>query len=399
MSTFGLMMAYLKHNALRTGYNVVLFALGTALMAGVLAVGSQFEHNLTRNLQGIDMVVGAKGSPLQLVLSAVLHADVPTGNIPLKEAEALKDNPLIKATVPLALGDNLAGYRIVGTTPDYADWYGARLQPGGRMFAHTMEAVAGHDVAQALGLKLGGKFAGSHGLAPGGELHSFAPYTLVGILKPSGTILDRLVLTPVDSVWYVHENDDDTPVEERPKPENREVTAVLVKYRTPLAVASLPRLINKQTDMQAASPAWEAARLRKLVGVGSDTLKLIGGVFIGIAALGLLVAMAEAMRQRLYDLALMRCFGAGPFKVMRLVLLEGVTISALGAALGLALSYGFARFAAAQVFGGQLAEGTVADPQAYACLFAAVVGLGLVGAFVPALRIYRLSLPRLLASR
>lgn len=399
MNTLTLVSVYLQHNWQRTAYNVILFALGTALMAGVMAVGNQFNNNLTRNLRGIDMVVGAKGSPLQLVLSSVLHADVPTGNIPLKEAEKLKDNPLIAATVPLALGDNLAGYRIVGTTPDYITWYGGKLEPGSRIFGKTMEAVAGHSVATALGLKVGGKFAGSHGLAPGGEVHSFAPYTLVGILKPTGTILDRLVLTPVESVWYVHENDDDEPVESRPKPENREVTAVLVKYRTPLAVASLPRFINKQTNMQAASPVWEAMRLRKLMGIGSDTLKLLGATFIGIAALGLLVAMAEAMRQRLYDLALMRCFGATPPRVIVLVLIEGVLISAVGAALGLALSYGLARFAALQMFGGQLSEGGMQAALPQLVLFAAVVGLGIVGSLLPALRIYRISIPRLLANR
>ncbi|HEX2859268.1 MAG TPA: FtsX-like permease family protein [Alphaproteobacteria bacterium] len=398
MNTLTLTTAYLRHNAARTLYNVVLFAIGTALIALVLALGGQFERNLGRNLQGIDMVVGAKGSPLQLVLSAVLHADVPTGNIPLAQAEALKKNPLIGATVPVALGDNVGGYRIVGTTPDYAAWYGATLQSG-HMFARPMEAVVGSAVAAQLHLAVGQKFAGSHGLVPGGEVHSFAPYTAVGVLNPSGTILDRLVLTPVESVWYVHENDDDEPAAIRPKPADRAVTAVLVKYATPLAVASLPRQINSQTNLQAASPALEAVRLRQVLGMGGDTLTLLGTVLMVLAALGLFISMAEAMRQRLYDLALMRCFGATPLKILRLVLLEGLVISLAGGVLGLGLSHFGAAYAGAQVLGGQLSQGQTTDLPTAAALLAGVVALGLLGSFIPALKVYRLGIPQLLSGK
>jgi putative ABC transport system permease protein len=398
MNTFALTAAYLRHNAARTFYNVLLFGIGTALIALVLALGSQFNNNLARNLQGVDMVVGAKGSPLQLVLSAVLDADVPTGNIPLKDYERLKQNPMIKATVPVALGDNLAGYRIVGTTPDYAQWYGVRMQSG-RMFNKSMEAVLGSQVAEKLHIGVGQEFAGSHGLTPGGEVHAFAPYTTVGILKPSGTILDRLVLTPVDSVWYVHENDDDEPADIRPKPADRGVTAVLVKYSTPLAVASLPRLINAQTNMQAASPALEAARLRQVLGIGGDTLTLIGEVLMGLAALGLLISMAEAMRQRLYDLALMRCFGASPPKLLRLVVLEGLVISLAGGALGLVLSRYAAAYASGQILGGQLSIGGAAFGATDGYLLLGVVALGIIGSLIPALRIYKIGIPALLASR
>jgi putative ABC transport system permease protein len=398
MNTLTLTTAYLRYNGARTLYNVALFAIGTALIALVIALGGQFERNLSRNLQGIDMVVGAKGSPLQLVLSAVLHADVPTGNIPLKDYESLKQNPMIKATVPVALGDNLAGYRIVGTTPDYLGWYGAQLQSG-RLFGKQMEAVVGSQVAEKLHIQVGQKFVGSHGLTPGGEVHEFAPYMTVGILKPSGTILDRLVLTPVESVWWVHENDDDEPVDIRPKPADRGVTAVLVKYATPLAVASLPRQINSQTNMQAASPALESMRLRQVLGIGGDTLTLIGEVLMGLASLGLLISMAEAMRQRLYDLALMRCFGATSAKVLRLVLLEGLVISLAGGVLGLVLSCYAATYASGQVLSGQLSLGGAALTQTDGLLLMGVVGLGLVGSLLPALKIYRLSIPKLLASK
>ena len=398
MQTLALVFAYLRHNWQRTFFNVLLFALGTALIALVLNVSQQMERNFTRNLAGIDLVVGAKGSPLQLVLSAVLHADVPTGNIALKDAQELEKNPMIKTAIPVALGDNIQGYRIVGTTPAYAAHYNATLAEG-RMFQNTMEAVLGADVAKRLPFKVGQKFAGSHGLTPGGEVHDFAPYTVTGILKPTGTVLDRLVLTPVDSVWYVHENDDDEPVAIRPTAANREVTALLISYTTPLAVASLPRLINKQTNMQAASPAMEATRLRQIMGVGSDALKAVGAALTIIAGLGLLIAMAEAMRQRLYDLALMRCFGASPRKVIKLLVTEAVIISLLGGLIGLAASWLGAAWVSGNLLAGQLSTGSSLSWQEAGMLLAGVLGLGIISALLPAVRVYRLPLAHILASQ
>lgn len=399
VTTLGLGLAYLRHNWQRTGYNMLFFAVGSALMALVVSFGGQMERTMSRNLAGIDMVVGAKGSPLQLVLSAVFQADIPTGNIPLKEAEQLATNPMIAQAIPVALGDNVQGYRIVGTTLDYPAHYHAVLA-GGRMFSKAMEAVLGSDVADALTLRPGQRFAGSHGLTAGGELHDFAPYTVTGVLKPTGTVLDRLILTPVDSVWYVHENDDDTPVASRPKPENREVTALLVRFSTPLAMVGLPRMINKDTAMQAAVPAMEAFRLRRIVGVGSDALTWLGGALVALASLGLLISMAEAMRQRLYDLALMRCFGAGPLRLLGMAVLEGGIIGLAGGVLGLLAAYAGGGWVAARMLGGQLSGGMapLSLPVAAAVL-AGVTGLALLGSLLPALRVYRLSIPALLANR
>lgn len=399
MNTLALTGAYLRHNLLRTTYTMLLFATGTALIAMVLTLGNQFEHNLSRNLQGIDMVVGAKGSPLQLVLSAVLHADIPTGNIPLEEAQKLEQNHLIRQAIPVALGDNLNSYRIVGTTPEYIAHYNGQLASG-RLFAtKPLEAVVGSDVAQSQHLHTGSTFVGAHGLTPGGEQHTFAPYTVVGTLKPTGTILDRLVLTPVESVWYVHENDDDEPVETRPSPQHREVTALLVHFASPLAVASLPRYINAHTNMQAASPAMEAFRLRKIMGLGGDTLTILGAIMVALAALGLLISMAEAVRQRLYDLALMRCFGASPSRILRLVVLEGLILSTMGGLLGLLAAHLGASLVAGNILGGQLSQNAGIDVPTSLALLGGILLLGLLGSLLPALRVYRLSIPQLLTTR
>ncbi len=149
-------------------------------------------------------MVGAKGSPLQLILSTVFHADVPTGNIDLAQAQAIARNPMIASAIPLALGDSYRGHRIVGTETSYLDLYGAKLAQGA-LFADEMEAVVGAEVARRHGLAVGASLTGAHGLAAAGPAHEAHPYRVVGILAPSGTVVDRLVLTSVESVWHVHE--------------------------------------------------------------------------------------------------------------------------------------------------------------------------------------------------
>ena len=148
-------------------------------------------------------MVGAKGSPLQLILSSVYQADFPTGNIPLAEAERWRRHPLVESAIPLALGDNLAGFRIVGTEHAYAEHYGASLAAG-RLWQAPFEATIGARVAADTGLAAGDRFVGSHGLAGGGAEHGAHAYTVVGVLAPSASVLDRLVLTPIESVWEVH---------------------------------------------------------------------------------------------------------------------------------------------------------------------------------------------------
>jgi putative ABC transport system permease protein len=195
----------MRHNGQRTLYNILMFAVGTALIATVYGVGQQFERSLMRNIHGIDLVVGAKGSPLQLILSSLLHADVATGNIKLHEAEELKKNPMVSATIPIALGDNVQGFRIVGSEPAYLNLYNAQLAEG-RMWKDEMEAVLGSETAARLGIKVGQTFVGTHGLTADGENHDEFPYTVTGILQPTGTVMDRLALTGVESVWHIHEH-------------------------------------------------------------------------------------------------------------------------------------------------------------------------------------------------
>jgi len=382
--------AYLASRPLLTALNVTMLALGVATITFLLLVTSQAEDRLTRDAKPVDLVVGAKGSPLQLILSTVFHADVPTGNIDLAQAQAIRRNPMIASAIPLALGDSYRGHRIVGTETAYLDLYGAKLAQGA-LFTGEMEAVVGAEVARRHGLAVGARLTGAHGLAASGPAHEAHPYRVVGILAPSGTVVDRLVLTSVESVWHVHEE------HASPRPE---ITALLVRYATPLAAAMLPRAINANTAMQAASPAYESARLLDLVGVGVETLQWFAVVLMASAALSLFVALTSALQERRYDLALLRTLGARPASLAVLTLAEGVTLLVAGVILGLALGHGATHALGLWLAGaGSWSLTGLAWVEGEAVLAAAVLAIGALTCLVPAAQAYFSDPASLLAKR
>ena len=338
MNLVQLAWSYLRARPLGTLLNVLLLALGVGTIGFVLIVNGQIGDSLNRDAQGIDLVVGAKGSPIQLILAGIFHLDAPTGNIPLKSAEELARNPLVRRAIPLSLGDSFRGYRIVGTSPDYAQLYGATLAAG-RFWNEKLEAVLGSAVVGRTGLGIGDRFVGSHGLTEGGAVHGDTVYTVVGTLNPTGTVLDRLVLVNMESVWFVHEGKIADADEQKVLAAERQVTVLLVQYASPLAAASLPRKINTETDMLAASPAYESARLFRMIGVGADVIKAFGGVVLATAALSLFIALYHALNERAYDIAVLRTLGARPSQIALMMMLEALMLAVLGGVLGLLLAH------------------------------------------------------------
>ncbi len=387
MNLFRLGLANLRHRRLSNALNIWVLALGMALIIVLLQSASQIERRFTQDLQGIDLVVGDKGSPLQLILSSVFHLDIPTGNIPLSEAQRIEQMPLVKEAIPLALGDNFHGFRIVGTRPNYATHYGAELALGA-FWTQPMQAVLGSEVARISGMKLGQSFAGNHGLSAGGELHEQFPYRITGILAPTGTVLDRLVLTDLGSVWNVHEHPDadDAPV--RPGTP-REITALLIRYASPYAAVTMPRLINQTSALQAASPAMEMARLYSLLGVGTNALRIFAGLLMGIAAFGFFVTLFQSVQDRRYDIALMRSLGATRSKLCMVLLAEGLVLGAAGTVLGLILGHlGFYLFSLWLDDTRHLTLGVGFEP-VEVWVVAGAVALSLLAATIPAWMAYR----------
>jgi putative ABC transport system permease protein len=400
MNLAGLSASYLRARPLQTALSLLLLALGVGTIVAALLVVGQLEERMGRDARGIDLVVGAKGSPMQLILSGIYHLDAPTGNIPLSEAQALARHSLVKRAIPLALGDSWKGYRIVGAGPEYAAHYGAK-PAAGRMYEKPMEAVLGAEVAARTGAGVGARIVSAHGIGGEGEAHEAKPYQVVGVLGGTGSVLDRLVLTPIASVWQVHSEhgpaheaqggsgDDD---------EDREVTVLLLQYASPLAAALLPRQINSQSELQAASPAYETARLFRIVGAGIEALRAFAAVLILAAGLSVFIALYTALEERRYDLAVMRTLGASAGRLFGLLLLEGLSLAALGALAGLVLGHAFASGLGIWMEAAQQPRvtGLTFRIQELAIL-AIALAVGLVAALIPAWRACRTDVARVLA--
>jgi putative ABC transport system permease protein len=345
-----------------------------------------------------------------LILAGVFHVVVPPGNIPLDEVEKLRANTLVAQVITISLGDSYLGFRIVGTEPEFVSHYGAHLTAG-RLWEAPLEAVLGAEVARRSRLPLGSEFAGSHGLSAGGEVHADNPYRVVGILSPTGTVIDRLVVTGTESVWKIHEHhhhhEDDAAATSKTDASGaihdeddddkagasgrKQVTMALVRYASPLAAASLPRQINSETSLQAASPAYESARLFTIFGFGTDIIRGFAVLLIIASCLGIFIALFQAMDARKYDIAVMRTLGAGRRRVFALLLLESLVLAGAGTALGLLLGHALlAAIGAWLPAAAPLAEGARHWYPEELLVVLIALGGGVLAALLPAWRAYRL---------
>ena len=407
MNVFGLSWRYLWSRPLATTLNLLLLALGLASMAFVLIARDQIDRAFERDLAGIDAVVGAKGSPLQLILAGVFHLDVPPGNIPLAEVQRLAQHPQVAQLIPLSLGDNLQGFRIVGTTHDYTAHYGVQLAQG-TLWVKPMQAVLGAQAASRTGLQPGQAFEGAHGLGAGGATHGSTPYTVSGVLAPCGCVLDRLVLTATESVWQVHDDlhaGDGMDEAERRElaqalEDDREITLALITYNTPMAAVSFPRFINSTTSMQAAAPALEITRLLGMVGVGTQVLRAMAAALIVVAGLSVFIALWSAVRERRGDLAMLRMLGAPPARVAALLMCEALWLAALACVLGLLAAHGLASLLGSLLMDSQslaINGWSWVPGEAWVPLLS--LGVAVVAALVPVVSAYRVDVSQLLNSR
>lgn len=424
-----LAIAYLRDRPLTTALNVLLLAISVAMLVLLLQLGSQVSERFERDARGVDLVVGAKGSPLQLILSSVFHVDQPTGNVPYSSLALLRRDPAVARAVPLALGDNFRSYRIVGTDESFADLYGAQIAQG-ETFKEPLDAVLGATVAAQTGAQLGQLFVGSHGLEEdegGDHGHDHAPFKVVGTLEPTGTVVDRLILTSYESVWDVHgiEHDGDdeghdhegedhtedtgfdeaSPAPQRPQilqaegsGLQQELTALLVTYRNASGAIRIPSLINRQTEMQSAVPATETARLFTLLGASIDGIRLFAWLLALTGGLAIFVALLNMARTREGDLALLRVMGASRVQVFATEVMEGVITAAIGAALGWLAAHALILAAKASfATPGDLGLEAFRFEPAELMLMLIVLTVGALAALVPAWRVYNIDPAQTLA--
>ncbi len=333
------------HKPLHTSLSLLLFALGIGLVSFLLLLNRQMQENFDKNLANIDLVVGAKGSPLQLILCAMYHIDSPTGNIKLSEVKPFlnPNHPLIAQAIPVSLGDSYKGFRIVGTNASFSTLYNANIGEG-KLFEHTFEASLGAEVARQNELKIGDEFSSSHGLINDGLDNSHEQkFKVVGIFKPTGAVIDQLILTSLESIWEVHETHEHEEGEEHHEEheEERAITSLLIKYRnrTNFQVLNLPRNINENTNLQAAVPAIEMNRLYAMLEVGEKALRALAVAIMLVSGLSIFISLFNGLKERRYELALMRVMGASRRKLVSLILLEALILAFLGCLIGFLLSH------------------------------------------------------------
>jgi putative ABC transport system permease protein len=375
--------------------SILLMTFGIAVISLLINTTKQIQEKFSKNVSGIDMVIGAKGSPLQVILAGIYQIDSPTGNIPLDETMAIGRNPLIKEILPLSMGDNFKGLRITGCTPKYLNHFNAEFD-NGHIFKDQLNVVLNTSSAQKLNLKLNDTFVSAHGLDEEGEKHNENKYKVVGILKYNNSVLDNLILTDLSSIWLMHEEGHvDGEVEEHPK----EITTALVKFRSPLGLLTIPRNINQNTKMQAALPSIEINRLFELMGIGMDVLKWLAYAIIIISGVSVFVTLYNALKERKYEMALMMTMGGKRSLLFLMLLLEGIFLSLSGFIFGMLFSR----------IGLFLISKSVSDTYHYSIdtmqiqteeifLLIAALLVGIFAALIPSIGIYKIDISKTLAS-
>ena len=370
--------------------NLLLLTLSISLITFAIQLSNQLGDQLNRNIAPFDMVVGAKGSPLQLVLSSVLHLDDPTGNIHFSKVKPLMTHPFVDYAIPVSYGDNYKGFRILGTEPVYLEQYKAQLMRG-TLFTEPLQVVVGANVASKLALKVGDQFVGTHGLvASEMNEHDDSPYRVTGILAPTQTVLDQLIVTSLESVWATHAKEVESNSEQ-------EITSLLVKFKSPMGLVQIPRSINQNSMMQAALPGMEVQRLQGLMGVGIQAIKGISLAILMVSGLSIFIGLLKNIRERKPEVALLRVYGYSRWQLLQLVLSEGIMLCLAGSIFGwLVGRLGLLVFSiyTQRSYGFPLKITSVDFQELY--LFLVVLALSLIASLAVAIPVFRLQVAKVL---
>lgn len=416
---------------LNTVLSVILLTASVAIISLLILLQEQFEKQFSSNIDGVDVVLGAQGSPLQLILSSVYQVDAPTGNISYDDAKVWMKHPFVKSAIPLAFGDNYRGFKIVGTTPEYLEKFGGKVISG-KIFDKNLEVVVGSEIAEKLNVKVGDKFFGSHGDAAEGEVHEEFEYVVSGIASETGKVVDNLILSNIQSVWLMHDHEHEEAEENpahgeeghvhfegdehehhdheghdhehehmAPISENgKEITAVLIKFKNKMGFVTWPRLVAQNTKMQAASPAVEINRLFSLFGIGLEALQYLAYGIMLISGISIFIALYNTLKERKYEFALLRVSGASRTQLLSLVLFESILLCFTGFIFGTIVG----RIALVLISSTTDEQYKMTfDPFAFVwekegILFIVTIFVGILAALIPAVKAYRLNISKTLAN-
>ena len=408
MNIFKLSIKNIISKPLSSLLSLALLVFGIGIISLLLQLNSLIKTQMDNNLKGIDMVVGAKGSPLQLILSAVYHIDSPTGNISVEDAKKIKNNRMVGSSIDLLYGDNYKGYRIVGTDDEFLDLYDAKIKDG-RKWEDPFEVVVGSKIHSKFGLKLDDELMSSHGLRETGEAHGDQLLKIVGLLEPSNSVIDQLIVTSPESIWDLHaehdhtgeehddEHDHEHDDEHDHEHDDEEITAMLIKFQNPMNIIQFPRQINEETNLQAAVPSYEISRLFKLFGFGIETLTYLAYLIIIVSAFSLFINLFNSMRDRKYEMALIRTLGSSRSQLSFMIIFESLILTTVGFLLGLLVSRLGVMFVSSlmeESLNYNLNSFGILNEELWLLILS--IFIGLISSIIPALQVYNLNISEVL---
>ncbi|WP_151633664.1 ABC transporter permease [Noviherbaspirillum aerium] len=412
-------MKHLVYLALRSAWNrrltlglvMLTIALSVSMLLGVDRIRRDARDSFAQSVSGTDLVVGARTSPVQLMLYSIFRMGEATNNIRWESAQRLAQHPLVAWTIPLSLGDSHRGYPVLGTTSPYFEHFRyGDARPlefaAGQPFAQLFDAVLGADVAERLGYHTGDKIALSHGMRDSAlSTHGDKPFVVTGVLRRTGTPVDRTVHISLEAMEAIHLDWQggsrmpglDIPAEHVRKFDlaPKQVTAVLVGLKSRSAVFRMQRFINDYRDepLLAILPGVALDQLWQVVGVVERSLLMISALVVLVGLCGLVAVVLAGLNERRRELAILRSVGAQPGDILAMLVIEGLLLTFIGCCLGVLL------LAGAGALLGPLAEARfgLSLPLRLLSLdelpmLLAVIGVGLLASLVPGYRAYRLSL-------
>ena len=402
MNIFKLSLKNIFNKPLSSTISLALLILGIGIISLLLQLNTLIKDQMDNNLKGIDMVVGAKGSPLQLILSSVYHIDSPTGNISLEEAEKISKNRMVGSSIKLLYGDNFKGYRIVGAEKKFIELYNGKIKKG-KNLSKPFEVLVGSKVYNKLKIDIGDDLISSHGLRETGESHDDQSFKVVGLLEPSNSVIDQLIITLPQSVWDVHGNHDHEEEHEHDHDEehqhdDREITAMLIKFKSPMNIIQFPRQINETTNLQAAVPSYEISRLFKLFGFGIETLSYLAYLIIIVSGFSLFINLFNSMRERKYEMALIRTLGASRLQLSTMIIFESIILTISGFILGLLFSRFGVMFVSSlmeESINYNLSSFKILNEEYWLLLLSVIIGL--MASLIPAVQVYKINISKVLA--
>jgi putative ABC transport system permease protein len=414
MSLWRIAWIYLWDRWLTTSLTILSVALAVGLISAILTVRDETRRRFAEEQQAYDLVVG-QGSPLQLVLNAVYFLDNPTGSMSYADYERLKAEDSVEYAFPVLLGDSYSGFRIVGTTAEMFKFpwksavtgesrYPFQIEGEGRFFERPMEAVVGYLAARTTGLRVGDTFVSTHGTSQfaaeiSGVDHGAHPYTVVAVLKPSGTSNDRAIFVDMQSVWDIHAEHEENSNGDHAEDEGdrpRSVTAVLIDLDSPASRYSVMGHVMADYKLTAAVPIDQIQRLYdQILAPAVVIMVAIGYVVVVISALAILIGLYLAIIQRRRDLAIMRALGAAATEIFGAVLIEAFLVSVMGVAagwvLGKAVAIAISQYMVREYGFALAGYGTSREEFGF---FAVVSLVGLLAGILPAWQAYRTDVAR-----